>query len=88
MGFIRHKIDFIAISNDTHESICVEHKSYNLEIRLKNASNTEFVNFSNLNVLVKDEDNNIKVYQAVQGDTGRVIFMIGIIVVIKIIWYG
>jgi hypothetical protein len=38
----------LSYGNETHESIVLEHKSYNLEMRLKNASNTEFVNFRNL----------------------------------------
>ncbi|KPA10632.1 Na-Ca exchanger/integrin-beta4 domain protein, partial [Candidatus Magnetomorum sp. HK-1] len=38
----------LSYGNDTHDSISVEHKSYNVEMRLKNASQSEFVNFKNL----------------------------------------
>ncbi|KPA19406.1 Na-Ca exchanger/integrin-beta4 domain protein, partial [Candidatus Magnetomorum sp. HK-1] len=38
----------LSYGNGSHESISFEHKSYNLEMRLKNASNSEFVSFKNL----------------------------------------
>ena len=38
----------LSYGNSSHESISFEHRSYNLEMRLKNSSNSEFVNFRNL----------------------------------------
>ncbi|ETR65517.1 MAG: hypothetical protein OMM_14120 [Candidatus Magnetoglobus multicellularis str. Araruama] len=38
----------LSYGNETHESIVFEHKNYNMEMRLKNTSNTEFVNLKNL----------------------------------------
>jgi hypothetical protein len=38
----------LSYGNELHDSIVLEHKNYNLEMRLKNISKTEFVNFRNL----------------------------------------
>jgi hypothetical protein len=38
----------LSYGNDAHDSIVLEHKNYNMEMRLKNTSNTEFVNLKNL----------------------------------------
>ena len=38
----------LSYGNDAHDSIVLEHKNYNMEMRLKSVSNTEFVNFRNL----------------------------------------